>query len=255
MKENNSAILLFCMSLVLAIALFGCGDNTEPISMQSTDTPEQAAPITPKPTSQKHTEQSPPEPTPFKPIEEPSQEPSSSESTESIMSAADAQIIISEWLEGLHKISYMPDLNKEERDVLYYRFSVDYSGWVTSNSHKSIAYAWVNSVTGDVNFEECYLYANIPDSRFPVPMRNGTIIPYDRYSPPDYTQNGTYGYNDRSVIEIYEAQLKEAGFHYYGQVLTGVFVWESGRYDDGYILWVEIREGDNRVSICLYISD
>ena len=111
-----------------------------------------------------------------------------------------------------YKISYLPDINEYEEGILHYGFLLDYSDW-QSNVENPFVYVWINSATGEISsIKEKELYANIPDPIFPVPMLNGTVIPYDYFSPPGYAWSGGYVFLDKSVMEAYQAQLREAGF-------------------------------------------
>jgi hypothetical protein len=116
-------------------------------------------------------------------------------------------------------IIHIPEMDKERDGILLYGFTVDYSALVPGRTD-TLVYAWVNSVTGDIRFEEIGYteedgpnwYANIPDSIFPIPMLDGEIIQYEWFSPPEYMSDVLYFYTDVSVMEIYQAQLKDAGF-------------------------------------------
>ena len=207
------------MYLSFVLFLSGCGNNVEP-------TP------TPEPTPAEHIGQE------------------TLESTESILSVAKAQDIISGIYE-YYKIAYMPEMNKQEGEVSHYAFIVDYTGNVSETSAYTYCYAWVNSVTGFVKFEEAgyteangrNLYANLPDSMFPIPMINGTVIPYDEFSPPEYVLSVAYSYADKNVMEIYQAQIREAGFVNHGQVMSVDSLWTYERDKDGATLMVEFRYG------------
>jgi len=99
-------------------------------------------------------------------------------------------------------------MDRYEDGVLLYAFLIDYS----NVSMESYLYVWVNPNTGaPIIFEESSMYAKIPDIMFPIPMRDGEIIPYDWVRFP-YDISAQYGFFDMSVMEIYKEQLRDAGF-------------------------------------------
>jgi len=55
-------------------------------------------------------------------------------------------------------------------------------------------------------------YANMPDPMFPIPFRDGQVIPYDRFRPPGEWFGVMYIFYDLTVIDAYVEQMKEAGF-------------------------------------------
>ncbi|MDQ2087859.1 PT domain-containing protein [Herbivorax sp. ANBcel31] len=247
MKKYIYLLLICCISLGLALMLSGCGDNVEPISTpESTDqaTPESTDQARPEPTDQAtngSTDQATPEP------------------TESILSVAEAQDLLIESFDGYHhRIEYLPNTKKREDGILQYGFSVDYSESYRNPPPNTIAYAWVNSVTGEIRIEESDLYANIPDSKFPVPMINGEIISYDYFSLPNHVTGLGYHFSDENVMEmeIYQEQLREAGFVDHGEVMAIASMWSYKRDKDGAKLVVELRNGGDggNFDISMYVS-
>ena len=166
------------------------------------------------------------------------------EQTGVILSAYEAQNLLKK-RHNLHEVSYKPEMDEEEGGVQIYGFMVDYAANMisaTSAAYK-YCYAWVNSVTRHVEFKEAgpYLYSNIPNSTFPIPTRDGTVIPYAGFFPPAYIMGLTYLYNDKSVIQSYQAQLREAGFVDYGNVSAITSMWIYERASDGERLYAEFR--------------
>lgn len=157
------------------------------------------------------------------------------ESDEITSSVADAKAIINGFFSHL-KITYVSDMDIEIKGIHHYGFIVYFPDSFISDSYTH-AYAWVSSIEdADVRrlrFEEAGYteaggrnwYANIPDSRFPIPMRDGEIIFYDRFSPPDYVSGIGYGFYDTSVMEIYQEQLRNAGFTDHGRLTTVYSFW------------------------------
>ena len=190
------------------------------------------------------------------------------EPTEKILSVAEARVVLTEWFTAQGKASYVPDMNRQEGGVQYYCFSVDYS-WVFEN-HASVpayayAYTWVNSITGDMEFQEAgytevagpVLYTNIPDSMFPIQVHNGVAIHYDRFSPPYHELLSIeYAYTSTSVMELYQAQLKEAGFVDHGSVSVPLVdsLWSYDRSSDGARLIVEMFIWGETFSMKMYVN-
>ena len=213
-----------------------------------------------KPTGQTHTGQVTPEPTgqlPPEPTEQVTPEP-----IKKVLSVSEAQALLIERFGEYSKISYMPDMDKQEDGVQHYCFSVDYSGMRPEIQTGAYAYAWVNSVTEGMGFEEAgysesagsNLYTNIPDNMFPIPMLDGVVIPYDRFWPPDKWEITTiYRYVDTSVMESYQEQLRDAGFVDYGSVMMVESLWRYDRSDDGATLIVEMHK-EETFSMSMYVS-
>lgn len=103
-----------------------------------------------------------------------------------------------------------------------------------------------SSITPDAS-----LYENLPDRGFPIPMRDGVVIPYDAiYLPDGDNISTTYVYEDESVTELYKEQLRNAGFTDYGTVMSVDSLWSYERDNDGASLYVEIRVG----TITMYVN-
>ena len=251
MRKHIYSMPLYCISIALVLMSSGCVSVIEFIPTHES-TPTDGI------------EQPSQEPKPPENADQPSQtsapiehtEHPTPESTGGAMSADEAQRALSDnTFAGLHKITYLPNTNKQNEGVLYYGFSIDYSDWILSTAPYTVAYAWVNSLTGESDFQESYFYANLPDSRFPIPMRNGEIVPYNYFSLPGDAWCGGYSYFDKSVMEVYQAQLKEAGFINRGHVMSIDSLWEYYEWDaDGTILMVEMYDSGEMISICPYIS-
>ena len=102
-----------------------------------------------------------------------------------------------------------------------------------------------------------YFYSGIPDREFPIPMRRGAIIPYDRFSPP---QEGwvitAYIYEDAGFKESYKKQLREAGFvEQEAPQGTGIeSLWRYDRSADGATLMVELIHEENQLVIQMYVN-
>jgi len=181
------------------------------------------------------------------------------EPTGEILSVNEAQALLIEWCEW-NEVSYLPNMDKQDAGVEFYGFMVDYSGWGYVWPGNQYCYAWVNSSTGVIHFEEAgyteatgsNLYGNIPDSVIPVPMRDGEIIPYDWFSPPEYVWGVTYMYDDQSVMETYQAQLKDVGFVDYGTVQSVESLWQYEQSDSGAIFTVEMYSDGGMFSMNMY---
>ncbi|MCL2547214.1 MAG: hypothetical protein FWE06_08530 [Oscillospiraceae bacterium] len=156
-------------------------------------------------------------------------------------------------------ISRLPDMDKQENSVLLYAFSVDYS----DIGHESVpanalVHAWVSSTTGEIiRFKEPSLYANIPDSMFPIPMRESVAIPYELFRPPSTDEMETiYIFSDVDVAELYKVQLRAAGFADQGSAGRVQSFWMYDRIDyNGTKLLVEIDILESgEVRIAMYIN-
>jgi hypothetical protein len=66
-------------------------------------------------------------------------------------------------------------------------------------------------------FEEIYPYSLLTGTLFPVPMHNGELIPYD-FTPGFNSYRVSYYFEDWDVMQIYENQLRAAGFTHHGRV-------------------------------------
>ena len=183
------------------------------------------------------------------------------ETSEEMLSATEAQALLIDWCEW-NEVSYMPSIDKQVGEVKLYGFLVDYSGWGFESSAVQYCYAWVNSSTGVINFEEAgyseaagsNLYGNIPDSMFPIPMRDGAVISYDWFSPPEYVWGVTYVYNDKSVMGSYQAQLRDAGFVDRGTVQSVESLWQYERVDGSTVFTVEMYSGEKQFSMNMYVN-
>jgi hypothetical protein len=174
--------------------------------------------------------------------------------TGEILTADEAQQLLYRRFHEIHELTHMPDMDKWKDGVLLHGFIVDYSAQMPLRT-LAHAYAWVNSVTREIRFEEAGYteengpnwYANIPDSMFPIPMRDGEIIPYDRFTPPTIMQDVTYDYEDLRIMEIYQAQLRDAGFGNYVSEWPTDSYWLYHREEDGTSfdvnMWITDEEG------------
>ena len=102
-------------------------------------------------------------------------------------------------------------------------------------------------------------YFNIPDSMFPIPMRDGAIIPYDRYCPPEEGYAVTTYLYATNFMEIYKEQLRRAGFVDHGAVMSIDALWMYERSSDGATLVVEMCQGGDETgkvvfSIGMYVN-
>ena len=153
-----------------------------------------------------------------------------------------------------NRVFHRPNLDKQAGEVRIHGFVVYYP---LLGELASYAYAWVNSATWDINFEESgysaeygrNLYGNIPDNMFPIPMRDGAVIPYDRFVIPGFRFGLHYIFEDVSVMEIYMAQLRAAGFVYLGANPSVESLWRYEREKDGAFLDVEMFSGEQFILV------
>lgn len=200
----------------------------EPI-MQST--PESVVQLTPEPTDQ----------TTIEPVEE-------------ALTASEAQASLYERFGVNVSIVYTPEMDKQEDGVQLFCFSVDYSDMHEVIAFGSLVKVWVNSDNGVDSFEEPYLYANIPDYMFPIPMRDGSIVEYNRFTPPNqWDVTTSYSYTDMSVMELYKAQLAESGFEDLGSENWIDSIWRYFRSEDEVLLVAEMYCED-RFTLVLYVN-
>ena len=97
-----------------------------------------------------------------------------------------------------------------------------------------------------------YFYSSIPDSGFPIPKRNGMIIPYDEFSPPEEGWTITsYIYEDTGFKESYQKQLRDAGFK---EDTERQGNWRFDRPQDGATLMVEMVQENNQLVIQMYVN-
>ena len=120
---------------------------------------------------------------------------------------------------------------------------------------------WMPFIVDNVNnlreWDELqYFYAGIPDRMFPVPMRQGAIIPYNGFSPPEEGWiKTTYRYEDAGFSELYKQQLKEAGFVEQEGAPEGMeSLWRYDRSSDEASLLVELLNDEGRFIISMYIN-
>jgi|GEM_PF-933220 len=173
----------------------------------------------------------------------------------------EAQEMLSEYLSIGIKITYMPDFDKTVEDITYFGFVIDYSDNLENEPFHSSAYAWVEPLSGYIEFQEFGYteatgpnwYANFPDGLFPIPMIDGVIIPYDWFEPPDYVWGVSYMYEDENIFDIYQEQLRGMGFTDYGEVQSVYSLWGYKREHDGASLIVEMYKGKGFV-MNLYVN-
>ena len=185
-----------------------------------------------------------------------------SKPTGEMLSVDEAEDLLSGWYDW-DEISYMPDMDKEEDGSKLYGFLLDYSDSETQWSGETSCYAWVNSSTEVIHFEEAgyteesgpNLYANIPDTTFPTPMRDGVVIAYEEFSPPDNVWGVAYTYEDKTVMDSYQAQLEEAGFVDLGTVQSVESLWQYQANDEGAIFTVEMYSEGETFAMNMYIND
>ena len=193
--------------------------------------------------------------TPYSITIAPIERPKPPEVTGELLSAAEAQAFLIERIDGFGEISYLPNANRYEEEILFYGFSLDYSDCVPNSSGSTVAHAWVNSLTGESSFEERELYANVPDDMFPIPTRNGKVVPYDYFTTPGHAWGGGYSFSDISVMDIYQSQLRDAGFSDHGNVMAITSLWTYERASDGKILYVELRANTESFSIVMIVTN
>ena len=217
--------IIFSVLIVASLAFAGCSDGGDAMPT-----------ATPKPTSTEITSTTP--------------------TTDPILTGSEATALLRERFGEHSVISRMPDMERYEDGVQLYGFSVDYSGIGREIPADAYVYVWVNSVTGWLDFEESGLYANIPDNMFPVPMRDGVVIPYDSFSPPYHESDIAicYGFTDVGVMELYKEQLRTAGFVDYGTVHSVESLWQFERSDTGATLIVEMNSEEELFSMNMYVN-
>ena len=278
MRKHLYIFLPSIITLAFVLMINGCGYIGEPLSTPipteiensvdpvETETPnstetevtmESEEPMSPKPTEIESTTEpekpQEPDPSETENTTEPS-EPATQEPTEEILTPEDAQILLNKYFVGRYKTSYLPANNRQDEDTLYYRFSIEIT-YISAPIENTVAYAWVNSVTGELEFEERYFYANVPDSMMPIPMRNGVVVPYDYYTPPNHAWCGGYHFLNMSMLDVYKEQLREAGFFDRGQVMSIDSMWSYNRKEDKIHLDVELRYRENGFVISMNVSD
>lgn len=174
----------------------------------------------------------------------------------------EAEDLLNNWYEW-KTVSYMPEINKENDGGILYGFLVDYSDGEVEWTGDTYCYAWVNPSADIILFEEAgYLedsspnsYSNIPDSIFPIPLRDGELIPYDQFTPPDYVWGVAYTYENKSVMESYKEQLLEAGFVDYGSVQSVESLWQYELPNDEGVFTVEMYSEADVFTMNMYINN
>ena len=184
------------------------------------------------------------------------------EATGEKLSAIDAEELLLDWYDW-NNVFYISAMDKQEDGAVLYGFILDLFDTEGEFSENGYYYAWVNSSTEMINFEEAgysevdgpNLYANIPDSMFPIPMSDGQVIPYDWFSPPDYVWGVAYSYEDKSVMESYQAQLEEAGFINLGTVQSVDSLWQYEDSNNSAIYIVEMYNDGVTFTMNMYVND
>jgi len=167
--------------------------------------------------------------------------------TETVLTVGEAQDYLNWYFES---VSYLPTRDRQEEGIKHYCFLVEYPGVC---ARVFDAFAWVNSVTWELSFEEPRLYSNIPDNRVPVPMVDGIELPYESFVPPFTSYVLTsYSFLDTSVRGSYQVQLREAGFKSKGEVAGFDPLWVY-EHDDGATLLVGIKQYDETLFIDMLI--
>ena len=102
-------------------------------------------------------------------------------------------------------------------------------------------------------------YFGIPDPMFPIPKRDGVIIPFYQFVPPEEGYAVTTYLYATSFMETYKEQLRKAGFVDHGAVMSVDSLWMYERSSDNATLVVEMRHGkdengDFTFSIGMYVN-
>ncbi|MCL2097644.1 MAG: hypothetical protein FWH23_02645 [Bacteroidales bacterium] len=131
--------------------------------------------------------------------------------------------------------------------------------WAVHNEKEDVR--WTPFTTDNVNSlkewnELQYYYSSIPDRMFPVPTRQGAVIPYNDFSPPEEGMTSTaYIYDDAGFTESYKQQLRGAGFvQQEGGPEWFESWWRYDRSSDGASLIVELLNEEGRLVISMYIN-
>jgi len=242
MKKLLLCSMLVALLLVSCDVLPGVPDDQvvqTPIELPQSPTVELTDPITPTPTAE-------------------------GSSTKVSLSIAEAQTILSEEFGALLDFKYKEELNKYEDDLLCYGFQFDYA--VLFEKHppsQTQAYIWINSVNEHISFQEAgytytsepTLYTNIPDSMFPLPMFDGTLIQYKWFSPPMHEwEIITYYAYDANIMKSYQSQLLDEGFVDHASVQSVESLWTYSRETDGATLVVEMNSNGDTCVISMYVN-
>ncbi|MCL2434370.1 MAG: hypothetical protein FWD16_07640, partial [Clostridia bacterium] len=91
-----------------------------------------------------------------------------------------------------------------------------------------------------------------PDSVYPVPTRSGKVIPYDAFTPPEYVWGVAYYFNDKTVMQAYQRQLRSAGFEDLGEVQSVESLWQLEK--DGNVYSVEMYSEGEQFSMTMYVN-
>jgi len=241
MKKVILAIsVIILLSAVLAVGIWLISRDDNDVVVAPTPTPEPTPMLTPTTPPPNNTLTATPT------VEPPLLEP--------MLSMSEAEELLRQWFGNRSIITRLSDIDRQEDGVLLYAFSIDYTN-IGGDEHRFsdgiYINAWVNSATGWIDVEEPYLYANIPDVMFPIPMRDGEAIPYEWFSPPNTEEIVTsYGFFDISVLELYKTQLMAAGFvNLYEYEVSERYesLWRYDRSDTGMALSVEITHWDEEI--------
>ena len=183
--------------------------------------------------------------------------------TSEIMTAEEAKTILERWCDW-NGYSYTPDMDKQDNGEHLFAFLVDYhtNRW-NERAEPEYCYAWVNSATREFHFEEIgyslavgrSYYSNIPHVFFPLPMRDGVVIAYDHFTPPEYVWGQTYWYDDASVMETYKSQLRELGFSESNETEVMESYWTYQRENDGTEFYVEMYDSEAGFAMSLYFRE
>ena len=102
------------------------------------------------------------------------------------------------------------------------------------------------------------LYAEIPDKDFPVPMFDGSPMPYSSVVLPEEGYEGlsyVYTVADSSFMDSYKEQLRKADFVDHGTVMSVQSLWTYERKSDGLTLIVEMGQDNSSFSITMYVNN
>gem|GEM_PF-1707026 len=151
--------------------------------------------------------------------------------------------------------------NNEESYYIYYSKVTEpqYYAFAATQNQKEEA-VWTPLTDENVNKLKVwdpvtYLYSSIPDAMFPIPKRNGVIIPYDRFSPPEEGEiTIQYVYDDASLKESYTQQLRNAGFVAGQTMQPETTLWRYDRSDDGASLMVELTQVGTKLVVVMYVN-
>jgi hypothetical protein len=184
-----------------------------------------------------------------------------------VLTVSQAELLLRTFGEN-SEITQLPHMDRIENGVRYLCFSVNYFGLLDRTHAPANApvprythfYVWVNPATGEfVDFMEAGTrpYANIPDILFPVPARDGAIIPYDEFSPimdSDGSLGMAYIFLDTTVFEAYQTRLRNAGFTDHGAQGNVGSYWTYERGLDGAMLAAAVFISDGKVYMNMYVN-